>query len=133
MRYLDGEELLVIHARIIEMTGGIHGVQDVHLLASILKTPRQTLHGKPLYSTAWQKATVYLERLAKFHVFVDGNKRTAMAAAARFLFLNGYSFVATNAAVESFVLGIVTKKLDVTTITAWLKRHTRKTRKITQR
>jgi len=33
---------------------------------------------------------VYLESIAKYHPFVDGNKRTAIAAALRFLNLKSY-------------------------------------------
>jgi len=91
MRYLTGDEILVIHSEIIEETGGTHGIRDVNLFLSLLERPKMGFGGKPLYSDVFQKAAAYLESLAKFHVFIDGNKRTAFAAASRFLFLNEYN------------------------------------------
>jgi death-on-curing protein len=128
MRYLDGEEVLVIHAFLIERTGGLHGVRDVGLLKSILEAPRQTFGGRALYPDLWTKAAVYLERFAKYHVFVDGNKRTAIAVAARFLRVNRYEFRADNAAVVHFMVHVIVKRLDVSVIAAWLKRHSKKMR-----
>ena len=123
MRYVNGEEILVLHARILDATGGAHGVRDAHLLASLLEKPKMRFGGKELYAGIFRKAAVYLEGLATYHVFIDGNKRTAFAAAARFLFLNGYALAVTNNQVEKFVLGVALKKHDVEAITKWLERH----------
>lgn len=128
MVYLDGEDLLRLHKVVVDFSGGSHGIRDAHLLASILEGPKQSFGGKDLYSDVWTKAAVYIEKLAKFHVFVDGNKRTALAAAARFLALNGYRLTATNIAAENFILDVIAQKLDPTTIAAWLKQHTKKRR-----
>lgn len=129
MKYLDGEELLVLHARVIESTRGTHGVRDVGLLGSILAGPRQKFGGQELYRGVWTKAAFYFERLSKFHVFVDGNKRSAIAASARFLWLNGHQLSASNAAVETFVLKVISERLDVDAIAKWLKQQAKKRRK----
>lgn len=126
MVYLDGEDLLRLHKVVIDYAGGSHGVRDARLLASILESPKQSFGGVPVYPDIWQKAGAYMEKLAKFHVFVDGNKRTSLAAAARFLELNNYALLATNKEAETFVVQVVTKKLDVVSIATWLKRHSRK-------
>lgn len=126
MIYLDGEDLLRLHKIVIDYAGGSHGVRDAHLLASILEAPKQSFGGKEFYPDLWHKAAVYMEKLAQLHVFVDGNKRTALASAVRFLFLNGYALKVANEQAESFTFNIVTKKLDVPTIAAWLKKHAKK-------
>lgn len=126
MVYLDGEDLLRLHKIVIDFAGGSHGVRDAHLLASIIEAPKQSFGGKALYPDVWQKAAVTMEKLAKFHVFVDGNKRTAFAGAVRFLRMNGSTVTVSNAAAEKFVISVVTDKLDVPTIAAWLKQHSRK-------
>ena len=82
--------------------------------------------GKELYRGLLVKAAVYFESLARHHVFVNGNKRTAVAASARFLFVNGLELVATNRAVENFAVKVVVEKLAVEDIAVWLKRHSRK-------
>lgn len=126
IRYLSGKEVLVIHARIIDETGGSHGVRDTRLLASLLQRPRMQFGGKDLYPTIFDKAAVYFESCALHHAFVDGNKRTAVALSARFLFLNGYELIVTNAALEKFILAAVRKKYGPAQITTWFKKHSRK-------
>lgn len=122
--YLKGEDILIIHARIVEQIGGGHGVRDVGLLASISTASAQSAFGKELYGTIFLKAAVYLERIANYHVFIDGNKRTSIAASARFLFLNGYMLHATNNEVEFFVLRVVVEKLSLEEIAEWLEKNT---------
>ena len=128
MRYLSGEEILVIHSELIDETGGAHEVRDVGLLLSLVERPRTGFGGKELYRGVHVKAAVYFESLARYHVFLDGNKRTAITVAARFLFLNGHELAVTNKEVERFTLKVVVKKLSVEDITVWLKRHSRKIR-----
>lgn len=123
MRYVSGEEILVLHARILDATGGAHGVRDMHLLISLLEKPKMRFDGKELYAGIFRKAAVCLEALATYHVFIDGNKRTALAVTARFLFVNGYTLVATNNKVERFVLGVALKKHDQKAIAKWLEKH----------
>ena len=123
MEYLTAQDILVLHARIVAKTGGSQGIRDVHLLGSLVERPKASFDGKEQSSTIFEKAAVYLESLATYHVFVDGNKRTALAASARFLFLNGYTLNAPNKDAEIFVLKVATEKLEIKEITEWFKRH----------
>ncbi len=126
MRYLTAEELLFLHFEIIEQTGGSDGVRDVHLLGSILEKPKMGVGDTELFPTVFDKAAAYFEAIARYHVFVDGNKRTAVAAAARFLYLNSFELTASNRDVEDFTLRVIEKKLEVKTVSAWLERHAKK-------
>ena len=126
MKYLSGEELLIIHSEIIDQTGGMHGVRDTGLFLSIIEKPKAQFGGKELYSGVFKKAAVYLESVVQYHVFLDGNKRTGFAAAVRFLHLNGLNFFADNTGVEKFVVKVAVKKLDLQTIAVWLKKHSKK-------
>lgn len=129
MRYLTAEDILVIHALIIDKTGGSHGIRDVGLLASLTERPKAKFGGKEQYKSIFNKSAVYLDSLAHYHIFVDGNKRAAIAASARFLFLNGYELVATNKEVERFVLKATIEKLDIATVAKWFKTNSRKIKK----
>lgn len=126
MKYLTAEEILIIHARITDETGGSHGVRDVGLLASLVERPKSRFGGQEQYRGIFKKAAVYLDSLVRYHVFVDGNKRTAIAAGARFLFLNGYNLSATNKEVEKFVLKVAIEKLEIEEIAAWFRTHSKK-------
>lgn len=123
MKYLTGEDILVIHARIIEETGGLHGVRDTHLFLSIIERPKIKVRGVYMHKTVFDKAALYLEALVHYHVFIDGNKRTSLAVALRFLSINGYEIIAANDEVEKFVLDVVARKIDSVGIAYWFKSH----------
>jgi len=129
MRYLTARDILVIHARIIDATSGSHGVRDIGLLQSIARKPQTAFGGKELYRGAFTKAAVYFEAIAQHHVFVDGNKRTSVAVAARFLFLNGFTLTLTNEELVAQALHVVLHKPELKEIAAWLKAHSKKIRK----
>lgn len=126
MHYLKAKELLVIHSEIIDQTGGTHGVRDIGLLQSIIEKPKGRFGRKELYKGIFLKGATYLQSLVQYHVFIDGNKRTAIGATARFLFLNEYQLDASNKAIEKFVLKIAVKKFELQIIARWLKNHAKK-------
>jgi death-on-curing protein len=128
MRYLTAEEILVLHALVVDETGGSHGVREVDLLRSIAHKPSSRFGGRDLYKDTFTKAAVLLEAIVNYHVFVDGNKRTSFIAAARFLHLNGYQFAASNREAEKMILAVATKNVDVSELSAWLKKHAKKIR-----
>ena len=126
MTYLKYEEVLIIHAKIIDETGGLHGVRDIHRIKSLIERPKMQFGGKDLYLFMFKKASVYFESCAHDHPFVDGNKRTDISIVARFLFLNGFELTATNAKLEGFVLNTVVKKYPLEKMADWFKKHSKK-------
>lgn len=129
MRYIAAEETLAIHFEIINQTGGLHGVRDIGLLKSVAERPKPGFGGNELYKGVFEKAAALAESLVRYHIFVDGNKRTGAAVAARFLFLNGYELTASNKELENFVLKIATKRISIKDIAAWFKKHSRRIKK----
>jgi death-on-curing protein len=77
MRYLALSEALELHSRLIEASGGAHGVRDLGLLESALAQPRLTFDGNELYADAIAKAGALGFSLIQNHAFVDGNERAA--------------------------------------------------------
>ena len=126
MRYLVVEEVLVMHAEVINQTGGSHGVRDVLLLDGIVEKPKMGFGGKSLYVGVYIKAAVYLHGFAMRHVFIDGNKRTAMIAAARCLSINGWALIATNKEFEDFAVRVVVEKLEIEAIAWWPEEHAKR-------
>ena len=104
--FLTLDEVLALHADQIERYGGAPGVRDVALLESALASPRATFAGKHLHATLPEMAGAYLFHLARNHPFVDGNKRTALAAAIAFLGLNGLWLEADPDELVETVLGV---------------------------
>lgn len=129
MQYLTAEDILILHARVVDETGGSHGVRDPGLLQSIAERPKTASGGKEMYSGIFVKAAVYLESIVRYHVFVDGNKRTALISMARFLYVNNYQLAATNEAIEKYILKVATEKPEIKEIAAWLKKHSKRRRR----
>ena len=49
MKKLSKEQILMLHAQLIQQTGGSDGVRDYNLLDSALETPFQSFGGDELY------------------------------------------------------------------------------------
>jgi death-on-curing protein len=65
-------------------------------------------------------AATYGFGLAKNHPFLDGNKRTALAAVAVFLDVNGYELVAPQAEAVTTVLRLAAGELSEAQLAAWI-------------
>ncbi|OBK80544.1 type II toxin-antitoxin system death-on-curing family toxin [Mycobacterium sp. 1164985.4] len=84
--YLDREDVLVSGAAAV---GVELRVTDYGLLDAAVARPQATVFGVDAYPDLFTKAAALLQSLARNHALVDGNKRTAWAAAWTFLYLNG--------------------------------------------
>ena len=84
--YLDRDDVLVAGAAAV---GVELRVADYGLLDAAVARPQATVFGVDAYPDLFTKAAALLQSLARNHALVDGNKRTAWAAAWTFLYLNG--------------------------------------------
>ena len=126
MRYLTVEEILAIHDRIIDDIGGSLGVRDENLLRSLSERPRASFGGTEQFSTLFDKAAAYLEAIATYHVFVDGNKRTAITVAQIFLKANGCEIISLPIEeTEEFILGAAQRQKSLSEIVAWLEKNSK--------
>ena len=123
MNYLTAEQVLFLHARLIEETGGSHGVRDVALLESAVAHPQATFDEVDLHHDLFSKAAALMDSLIRNHPFIDGNKRTGITVAALFLRQNGRYLTATNSELEAFTLYVTESRPDVSEIATWLKTH----------
>lgn len=121
--YLTAQEILVLHAFIVDEIGGMHGLRDAHLFQSLVERPKISFGEKEMFPTIYAKAAVYLESLARYHVFVDGNKRTSLAATARFLHINGCELTATDSQAEKFVLKAAQGHASLKEIFEWIRKY----------
>jgi len=123
VRYLSSEQVLFIHARVIDETGGAHGVRDIGLLQSAVARPKSTFGGKDLYPDVLSKAAALVESLARNHPFVDGNKRTAIISTGIFLGMNSVHLQATQKELVRFTLSMAVGKVSDAAAIDWLKTH----------
>ena len=125
MEYLTVVEVLVLHARLIQRTGGARGVRDAGLLESALSRPQASFDGQDLYPDLWHKAAALMHSLAQNHPFIDENKRTALAATGIFLEMNGFALSASNQEALDLVRLVARGEIGPPDIADWLRAHSR--------
>jgi len=89
--FLTLAEIIEIHSDQNARYGGQKGVRDINLLSSALAMPQASFEGTFLHPTLFDMAAAYAYHLSQSHPFIDGNKRTGLAACLVFLELNGVS------------------------------------------
>lgn len=124
MRYLTLIEVLELHRRIIEQSGGALGVQDFGLLESAIAQPRMTFGGEELYSSLIEKSAALGFSIIMNHPFVDGNKRTGHAAVETLLILNGMEISAAVDEQERVILTIASGEMGHKEFVEWLQEYT---------
>lgn len=85
--FLTLEEVLIIHARSLAEHGGSEGTRDRGLVESALASAKNIFY----YASddLFEVAAGYAFHIAESQAFIDGNKRTGVAAAMIFLARNG--------------------------------------------
>jgi death-on-curing protein len=114
IKHLTVVAVKAIHWEVLSAHGGGRGIRDEALLESAVAAPKATMMGKPLISNPIEIGAAYLFYLCRNHPFVDGNKRTALAACLVFLESNDLlpnAKLKTNEW-EAFVLDVAARRLD---------------------
>lgn len=93
--FLDLGELIAIHNHQINTYGGLHGMRDHKLLESAINYPQAMFAQEYLHKNIYHMSAAYMYAIIKNHAFLDGNKRTGIAAAILFLERNDIVIDAT--------------------------------------
>ena len=120
MRYLTLGEVVALHRRLAETSGGATGIRDLGALEAAIAQPRATFDGVDLYPGVVEKAAALGFSIVLGHPFVDGNKRTGHAAMETCLMLNGYELDATVDEQERVMLELAAGRLSRDEFTAWV-------------
>ena len=124
LKHLTVEAVKAIHREVLAAHGGAAGIRDETLLESAVAAPQASMMGQLLISDPIEIAAAYLFYICKNHAFVDGNKRTALAACLVFLEENG---LLTDRKLpindwERFVLDVAASKIDRSETTRRLRK-----------
>lgn len=119
------DEVLAMHADQIERYGGALGIRDGGRLESALAMPAASYSGEELHPTIFEKAAAYVFHLVKNHPFVDGNKRTGLAAGLAFLAFNDIHVVATDDELVELILGVASGKTTKADVAVFFREHAR--------
>ena len=121
--FLNVDHVLAIHRRLVEEFGGDVEVRDYGLLESAVMMPAAKFGGEFLHEDVPAMAAAYLFHICRNHAFVDGNKRTALAAAEVFILLNRMRLKATNKQVEELTMGVAKGEVSKDRVIAFFRKH----------
>ena len=131
LKHLTVEAVKAIHREVLIAHGGAPGIRDQTLLESAVAAPQATMMGQPLISDPIEIAAAYLFYICRNDPFVDGNKRTALAAC--LVFLEGNDLLPSVKLAmdewENFVLDLAASKLDRDATTQRLRKLLKRSRK----
>ena len=117
--WLSKVTILAIHGRLLAEHGGASGLRDESLLDSALAAPEN--HFEYFQADVFMLAAIYVHDHIGNHSFVDGNKRTAFAAAGVFLELNGHRLTASEPDAVLAVLALSKGEMNAEDFRNWLQ------------
>jgi len=119
--WLDVQVALAIHDRQLAEHGGAAGVRDQGLLESALGRPvNRWSYGENDIAAL---AAAYAFGVARNHLFIDGNKRTAWVLARMFLALNGHTLIFVPEDAIRTVLALAGGKLSEDELADWFRTY----------
>jgi len=130
LKHLTVAAVKAIHREVLAAHGGAPGIRDETLLESAVAAPQASMMGQSLISDPLEIAAAYLFYICRNHPFLDGNKRTALAACLVFLEENGLLSnrkLPTNDW-EEFVLAVAASKINRDETTRRLRKLLKKFR-----
>jgi len=124
--YLSVEQICEVNRQMIEEFGGLFVPPDNLLrldsLEYILDAVKASAYGYDLYPTVKEKANAIAYRIISGHVFLDGNKRTAIHVAWEFLRGNGVNLILDTTIIELSV-AVATGHATQYELLRWLHSH----------
>jgi death on curing protein len=117
-RWLTRELVIAIQSELIAEHGGRARIRDEALLESALARPQNArAYGRPSLA---ELGAAYCFGLARNHPFVDGNKRTALAALDVFLLMNGHELDCPEPEAVHVILELAAGRLTEAELAAWV-------------
>ncbi len=121
--FLSVEDVLAIHERIISEFGGDLGLRDRGLLESAVSMPCSMFSGSYLHSGIPEMAGAYHFHLCSNHVFLDGNKRVAVASSEIFLLINDHELCAPDDSLIELTLNLAMGKSTKEQVVEFFKKN----------
>lgn len=119
--FLTLDEVLALHEDQIRRYGGISGIRDLDLLSSALGAVSASFGGDFLHGSLAEMAAAYLFYIVSNHPFLDGNKRTGLAAGLVFLKLNDVEIRAGEDELTDLVVGVAAGRVGKAEVAVFLQ------------
>lgn len=125
MIWISAEDILLIHSRVIEGSGGLDGLRDSAGLEAAIAAPMQTFDGQELYPSDIEKIARLGFGLASNHAFVDGNKRISAMMTQLLLKWNGYDLTLRTGELADMFIAIADGTAKEKDLLDWVCAHLR--------
>lgn len=119
--FLTVEDVLLLHEEQLARYGGGAGVRDPGALDSAVAMARATFDGQFVHEDLFAMAAAYGFHIAQNQPFVDGNKRTGLAAALVFLDFNGVSIADPDGKLCAAMMDLAERRRDKSGLAALLR------------
>lgn len=123
MIWVTTEDVILIHSRIIQGSGGLDGLRDRAGLEAAIAAPLQSFGGQDLFPTAVEKIARLGYGLAANHAFIDGNKRIGAMIVQLLLKWNGYQLKLQSGELADMFIAIAGGNADEATLWDWIQAH----------
>lgn len=120
MILLTVEEISDLHDKLIERTGGSHGLRDQSLLESAVYSAMSGFGDNEAYPSVEEKAARLMFSLTNNHAFVDGNKRIGVLTMLMTLQLNNVKIKYTQTKLISLGISVADGKTKYTETLDWI-------------
>lgn len=125
MIWISAEDILLIHSRVIEGSGGLDGLRDRNGLEAAIAAPMQTFDRQELYPSDIEKIARLGFGLASNHAFVDGNKRISAMMTQLLLKWNGYDLTLRTGELADMFIAIADGTANGKDLLDWVYAHLR--------
>ena len=123
MILLTVEEIIELHDKLIDRTGGSQGLRDHSLLESAVYSAMSGFGGSEAYPTVEEKAARLMFALTNNHAFVDGNKRIGVLTMLMTLQLNNVKLQYPQSELISLGLAVADGSKVYDQILDWITEH----------
>lgn len=125
MIWISAEDVILIHSRVIQGSGGLDGLRDRDGLEAAVFAPMQTFGGQELYPSDTEKIARLGFGLASNHAFVDGNKRISAMMTQLLLKWNGYDLTLRAGELADMFIAIADGTANGKDLLDWVYAHLR--------
>ena len=123
MIWITADDVILIHSRVISVTGGIDGLRDRPGLEAAIAAPLQTFGGQELFPSDIEKIARLGFGLASNHAFIDGNKRIGAMMTQLLLRWNGYRLILAQGELADMFIAIADGQKTEQELLTWIQNH----------
>lgn len=123
MIWITADDVIQIHSRVIQRSGGMDGLRDRASLEAAISAPMQSFGGQDLYPTIVEKIARLGYGLASNHAFVDGNKRIGAMMTQLLLKWNGFQMSLRSGELADMFIAIADGSAKESDLLDWIQEH----------